>query len=464
MEKFHEKCGVFGVYGKDLDVARLSFFALFALQHRGQESSGIAVADGEGIQWHKGDGLVAQAYTEADIEKLKGHLAIGHNRYSTSGGTDHAHAQPVIARDGAIALAHNGNLPSTTTLKEFLNTKGIAINGSNDSELMAKAIGYFVEHGNSLGEAVAKAFPLFTGAFSLLVMTKDEVAAVRDSYGIRPLSMGSLDNEGVVFASETCAFKTIGATFAREVAPGELVVVSARGIETRQLAESTPKIDIFEFVYFARPDSEIMGRSVYEVRKNCGKILAREKPLAADIVVPVPETAVPVALGYSQATGIPLEMALIKNRYIHRTFIRPNQSDREKDVQLKLNPIAHLLKGKSVALVDDSIVRGTTSRKLVKTIFSHGAKEVHFLVSSPPVRYPDFYGIDTPKQENLIAATKNVKEIEKFLGATSLHYLSLAGLVEATGLPEENFCTSCFTGEYPIDLRERANEVRSIQT
>ncbi|OGF28267.1 hypothetical protein A2242_03425, partial [Candidatus Falkowbacteria bacterium RIFOXYA2_FULL_47_9] len=360
-----------------------------------------------------------------------------------------------------VALAHNGNLPSTTALKNFLAEKSIAINGSNDSELMAKAVGYFIEHGHSLGQAVREAFPLFTGAFSLLVMTKDELAAVRDEYGIRPLCMGSLENGDVVFASETCALKTVGAAFTREIAPGEMVVVSLDGLKTEQLAPSKTKVDIFEFVYFARPDSEILGKSVYEVRKNCGKILAREMPLSADIVVPVPETAIPVALGYAAATGIPMEMALIKNRYIHRTFIRPNQCERDTDVQLKLNPITHLLQGKRVVLMDDSIVRGTTSRKLVKTLFRCGAREVHFLVSSPPVRYPDFYGIDTPKQENLIAATKSIKEIEEFLGATSLYYLSLSGLVEATGLPQDMFCTSCFTGEYPIDLRERKNEVKN---
>ena len=462
MPHLNEKCGVFGVYGKNLDVARITFFGLFALQHRGQESSGIAVADGTSIACHKDSGLVAQVYTEVDIEKLKGYIAIGHNRYSTSEGTGPAHAQPVMARDGAIALAHNGNLPSTTALKNFLNDKGIAINGSNDSELMAKAVGYFLEHGHSLGQAVKQAFPLFTGAFSLLVMTASELAAVRDEYGVRPLSMGSLENGAMVFASETCALKTVGAKFEREVAPGEMVVVSPNGLQIEQLAPAKTKMDIFEFVYFARPDSEILGKSVYEVRKNCGKILAREKPLSADVVVPVPETAIPVALGYAQATGIPLEMALIKNRYIHRTFIRPDQQSREKDVQLKLNPIAHLLNGKRVVLMDDSIVRGTTSRKLVKTLFRCGAREVHFLVSSPPVRYPDFYGIDTPKQEKLIAATKSVKEIKKFLGATSLSYLSLAGLIEATGLPPELFCTSCFTGDYPIDLRERKSEVKKL--
>ena len=457
-----EKCGVFGVFGKDLDVARLAFFGLYSLQHRGQESSGIAVGNGYAINCYKNTGLVPQVFNEQTIEDLKGFAAIGHNRYSTSHGTGLKYAQPIIVRDGALALAHNGNLPSTKALENFLVNKDIFTNDNTDSELMAKAIGYYLEHKNSLADAIKKAFPLFTGAFSLLVMTKNSIAAVRDSYGIRPLCVGRLDG-GYVFASESCALKTVGSEIACEVQPGELIVINEKGIKHHQLASPNPKVDIFEFVYFARPDSEISGQSVYQVRKRCGEQLAKEYKVKTDMVVPIPETAYPVAIGYSQASGIPMEQGLIKNRYIHRTFIEPEQHTREKNVNMKLNAMRHVLHGKKIVLIDDSIVRGTTSKNLIKAIFRAGAKEVHFLVSSPPVKYPDFYGIDTPRQQDLIGANKTVKEIEKFLGATSLYYLSLEGLIKATCLPKDHLCTSCFTGEYPIDIQERAKEVKNIQ-
>lgn len=457
MRELEEKCGVFGIYGKGLDVSRLSFYGLFALQHRGQESSGIATSDGDKLMSYKGTGLVTHVYSESDIHRLTGHLAIGHNRYSTSKATGIAHAQPVII-DDVLALAHNGNLPSTIALENFLKSKNIPVADMNDSELMAHAISYFLKNGCSLKEAIQTAYPLFTGAFALTVMTKDTVAAVRDSYGMRPLAMAKL-NGGYVFASETCAFQTIGAEFMREIEPGEMVLVSEGSVESVQIQPGTLKLDIFEFVYFARPDSELMGKYVYEVRHNFGTQLARETNIVADLVVPVPETAIPVAIGYSQATGIPLEMALTKNRYIHRTFIEPDPHSRDLGVKLKLTPLPHVLKGKRVVLVDDSIVRGTTSGQIVRSLLDAGAKEVHFLVSSPPIKYPDFYGIDTPKQSNLIAATKNNEEIREYIGAASLHYLSLAGMLTATEIDPMKFSTHCFTGEYPIDLRERSREV-----
>ncbi|PIR96593.1 MAG: amidophosphoribosyltransferase [Candidatus Doudnabacteria bacterium CG10_big_fil_rev_8_21_14_0_10_42_18] len=457
-----EKCGVFGVYGKNLDVARLTFFGLYSLQHRGQESSGIAVGNGYNIDCYKNTGLVAQVFKEETIQNLKGFVSIGHNRYSTSHGTGLKHAQPVIVRDGALALAHNGNLPSISALKEFLEGKDISTHGCNDSELMAKAIGYYLEHKHSLADAIKKAYPLFTGAFSLLVMTKNEIAAVRDSYGIRPLCMGKL-NGGYVIASESCALKTVGSNISCEIQPGELVTINEKGISHYQITPSKPKVDIFEFVYFARPDSEISGQSVYQVRKRCGMELAKEFKMEADMIVPVPETAYPVAFGYSQSTGIPVEQGLIKNRYIHRTFIEPEQHAREKNANMKLNAMRHVLLGKRVILIDDSIVRGTTSKNLIGAIFKAGAEEVHFLVSSPPVMYPDFYGIDTPRQKDLIGANKSVKEIKQFLGATSLYYLSLEGLIKATGIPKNNLCTSCFTGEYPIDIKEKAEEIKKVE-
>ncbi len=458
MPDLNHKCAVFGIFGKNLDVSRLTFYGLFALQHRGQESTGIATADGNHIDCYKNMGLVTQVYNEETIQNLKGHIAIGHNRYSTSEGSHIKHAQPVVINNH-LALGHNGNLPSVTALKEFLEAKDISTNDCSDSELMAKAIGYYLEHGNSIKHAVLKSYPLFTGAFCLTILTKDSLVAVRDTYGIRPLCMGKI-GDATVFASESCAFHTIGAQFEREINPGEMVIVTEKGIESVQIQPAKTKVDIFELVYFARPDSNILGKSVYDVRHNCGSKLAEECPIAADIVVPVPETAYPVASGYSKALGLPMEMALVKNRYIHRTFIQPEQHSRDLGVKLKLTPLPEVLKGKKVVVMDDSIVRGTTSRQLVKMLFDAGAIEVHMLVSSPPVKFPDFYGIDTPKQKDLIAAHKTVEEIRQFLGATSLYFLSLKGLIESTGLSEDLFCTSCFTGKYPIDLKERAQEVK----
>lgn len=487
-EPLGEKCAVFGVYGKGLDVSRLSFFGLYALQHRGQESAGIAASDGETLCLHKGMGLVSQVFNEELINGLKGHIGIGHNRYSTAGGSKVKHAQPMLAAgagsiqtvsyddprpslndsvslcsmpdDGAIALAHNGNLPSTTLLVEFLKSKGIDFAEFSDSRMIVEAIAAHMREGVDLEAAIRLTYPLMTGAFSILIMSKDKLIAIRDACGVRPLSIAKLSG-GFVIASETCAFPPIGATFLRDVGPGEMVVVGEAGMHAEQLAAANPKFDIFEFVYFARPDSQLMGKSVYEVRRNFGVQLAKESTIKADVVIPVPETAIPAAIGYSQASGIPLEMALTKNRYIHRTFIQPEQHIREQGVKAKLSPIEGLIRGKRVIVMDDSIVRGTTSRQIVKMLFDAGASEVHFLVSSAPVKYPDFYGIDTPRQQDLIAAVKSVEEIREYLGATSLQFLSYEGMIEATGMSEDVFCTSFFTGVYPIDIRERSAEVRA---
>jgi len=487
MDRLEEKCAVFGVYGKKLDVARLSFFGLFALQHRGQESSGIATGNGATITVHKGMGLVSQVFNDELIESLKGYIAVGHNRYSTAGGSKVKHAQPVLAAgasslrkvsyedphpslndsisltsgsdDGAIALVHNGNLPTANELVEFLRAKDIDSSEFSDSRMMVEAIAARMRDGLELTEAIKDVFPLFTGAFSLLIMSQDKLVAVRDRCGIRPLALATL-NGGYVIASETCAFAPIGAKFEREIKPGEMLVIDENGTRSEQLAEPDLKLDIFEFVYFARPDSCILGKSVYEVRRNFGVELAKECPLEVDVVIPVPETAIPSAIGYAQTLGLSFEMGLTKNRYIHRTFITPEQHVREQGVKAKLTPIPEIVAGKKVVIFDDSIVRGTTARQIVKMIFEAGAKEVHSLVASPPVRYPDFYGIDTPKQTDLIAATKSVEEIQEYLGATSLHYLSYDGMIRATGIPETNLCTSCFTGVYPIDIKERAKEIK----
>lgn len=453
-----EKCGIVGIYGKALPVSKLAFFALFALQHRGQEASGITTSDGKKFHSHKGAGLVAQVYKERDIENLKGHIGIGHNRYSTSGGGALDHAQPVINPEHSFALAHNGNLPSVKALEKFLKLNKVLKKNRMDSELITDAIDFYIKKGNSIADAVEKTYQLITGAFSLVMMDKNNLVAVRDNYGMRPLVLGKID-KGFIVASETCALATIGARFVREINPGEMVVINSKGLKSRQLAKPNPKHDIFEYVYFSRPDSVLDGKLIYDVRKNFGRELAREYKLNVDAIVPVPDTATPVALGYSAESGIPMEMALVKNRYVHRTFIEPDQKSRRHSVALKLIPLAHVLRGKSIAVIDDSIVRGTTSQRLVQTLFKAGAKEVHFLVSSPPIRFPDFYGIDTPKQKDLIASNKSIEGIRKFLGATSLHYLSFEGLIRSIGLPKEELSTSFFTGEYPIDLKERIKEV-----
>ncbi len=454
-----EKCGIFGVFGEGLEAARLTYLGLWALQHRGQESSGIVSSDEKELFVHKGMGLVAHVYGEEDLQKLVGHLAIGHNRYSTSGPSSAEHSQPVLTKDRILALAHNGNLPETAVLEKFLQSRGIATSKHNDSDLMHAAITYYLAKGLSLEKSLEKCFPLFTGAFSLLVMTKDKIAAVRDSCGIRPFCLGKY-NGGYVFSSETCALDAIKAKFVRDVKPGEIVIVSKKGLQSIQAACPTPKLDIFEFVYFSRPDSKLLGKSVNEVRRQFGRYLAMEHKIKADIVIPVPDSAIPAALGYAQQSGIPFDHGLVKNRYIHRTFIRPVEKLRNMDVELKLNPIPEVFRGKRVILVDDSIVRGTTSKKIVTLVRKAGAREVHFLVSSPPVRYPDFYGIDTPFQSELIATKFDEEGIAKQIGADSVCFLSYERTIKATGIPEKKLCTSCFSGKYPIPIGERGREIK----
>src|SRR3989344_1642297 len=389
--RLKEKCGIFGIYGNENDLARMVYYGLWTLQHRGQENSGIACSNGKRIAIHKGKGLVAHVYSEKDLAKLKGNIAIGHNRYSTFGKSNIDHSQPVYYNQNTIALAHNGNLAVVKKLVRFLTSVGISTTGLNDSEMMFKAIEYWVVKKVPLQDAVAKCFSLFTGAFSLLVMSKNKLVAIRDGSGIRPLSIGRL-NGSYIFASETCALDAIGATTVRDVEPGEMVVVDKDGLHSVTLTEGDLKLDIFELIYFARPDSVLLGKRVYEVRKSLGRQLAQEKPVKADIIIPVPDSAIPAAIGYSEQSGISMEYALVKNRYIHRTFIKPSHKQRAEGVRLKLNVISNVVEGKSVALVDDSIVRGTTSKRIVEMVKSFGAKEVHLLIPSPTVLYPDFYG------------------------------------------------------------------------
>jgi len=463
-DEMKEKCAVFGIVGPKatqqtgLEAARLTFYGLWALQHRGQESSGIASSDGQNLFRHAAPGLVATVYREEDLEQLPGHMAIGHNRYSTSGGTDDMYNQPFVDHDHRIAFAHNGNLPDWSKLQAFLEKRGINLDKANDSRMMAMAIACYQDDGLSLPDAVKAAYPLFTGVFSSLVMNNEQLIAVRDSAGVRPLSIGTLEG-GYVVASETCAFDTVGATYLRDVEPGEMVVIDSNGLTSQQIVKGEQKLDIFEMIYFARPDSLLLGKRVDLVRQELGRAMAKEFPIKADVIIPVPESGIPAALGYSQESGIPFEMGLIKNRYIHRTFIRPTAQLRERDLKMKLNPVVELIKDRRVILVDDSIVRGTTMRQLVSMVFEAGAKEVHLLISCPQFRYPDFYGINTPKQSELISAYMTDQELTDHVGATSLSFLSFDAMIKATGLPASSFTTSCFTGEYPISIGRRAKEI-----
>ncbi len=457
--ELREKCGIFGIHSNETDVSRLVYYGLWALQHRGQENSGIASTNGRRIYCHKGKGLVAHVYDESDLKKLKGNIAIGHNRYATFGKGETDHSQPVYGNQNILALAHNGNLPQVKLLRNFLKEKGISTGGLNDSELMYKIVEYWLVKGKSVVEAVRLSFPLFTGAFSLLLMTKNELVAVRDECGIRPLCLGKTNGSHIV-ASETCALDAVGATFVRDVKPGEMIVINKEGVKSYKLAEGKERLDIFEYIYFARPDSILTGKSVYEIRKNLGIELAKEIKIKADIVIPVPDSAVPSAIGFSDISKIPIEQALVKNRYIHRTFIKPAQKQRTTGVKMKLNLIKSVVKNKRVILVDDSIVRGTTSKMLVDLVRSAEPKEIHMIVACPPVMYPDFYGINTPDQKELIAARMSLSELKKYIGVDSLHYLSFKGMIKAIGVKEENLCTSCFTGDYPISI---GNEIKKIK-
>lgn len=462
-DKVKEKCAVFGSYGASDEASRLAYYGLWSLQHRGQESSGIATSDGKHVYDYSDFGLVANVYREEDLINLPGHISIGHNRYSTSGGRDSIYNQPFINRDRTFAFAHNGNLPLTDKLESFLAKHEVNVVGLNDSGMMTAAIDFFIKQGSSLPEAIKQSYPLFQGVFSAVAMDRACLVAFRDKCGIRPLSIGKVDG-GYVIASETCAFDTIGAEYVRDVDPGEMVVVDKDGLHSFQLEKGEQKLDIFEFVYFARPDSVLLGKSVNEVRENLGRELAKEYPIKGDVIVPVPDSSIPAALGYSKSSGIPLEMGLVKNRYINRTFIRPTSELRKRDLMLKLNPVVSTLKGKDVILVDDSVVRGTTLKQVVAMLKSVGTRKIHLMISSPPILYPDFYGINTPDQDDLIASRMNNAEICKYMGADSINYLSMKGMVNATGLPAKNFCMSCFTGKYPIPIGKRVKGINYINS
>ncbi len=450
LDKPHEECGVFGVYAPGEDVARLTFFGLYALQHRGQESAGIATADGNRIFLRTRLGLVAQAFAETDLEDLPGHIAIGHTRYSTSGSNKECNAGPMYVETeiGPLAIAHNGNLTNAVALRLDLERSGEVFETTTDSEIVARVIAR--APGCSMNDKIRNAMPRMIGAFSLAILANDRLYAVRDPLGVRPLCLGRIGRNWVV-ASESCALMTVGAGFEREVEPGEIVEID--GLGARSHGSGMPNqhaLCLFELIYFARPDSEIQGKRLHLLRQRMGAQLARESPVEGDVVIGLPDSATPAAIGYAQESGIPYQEALIKNRYIGRTFIQPDQRLREIGVSLKFNVLPEVVAGRRVILIDDTIVRGTTSRPIVQLIRSAGAAEVHMRVHAPPMMWPCYLGVDLAKRDELIAARMTVPEIGRHIGADSIGYLSLDGLFEAIGSGRHGFCTGCLTGNYPV--------------
>jgi amidophosphoribosyltransferase len=449
-DKFHDECGVFGIFGHP-EAANMTYLGLYALQHRGQESAGIAASAGDRVGISRAMGYVADVFDSETLAGLPGSIAIGHVRYSTAGESKLSNAQPILIEcaHGQIALCHNGNLVNARELREELVRQGSIFQSNSDTEVILHL--YARSRARSVEDAIVESVSQVQGAFSLVLLTRDRLVAVRDPHGFRPLALGHLDNAYVV-CSETCAMDLIGATYERDVEPGEVLVISKDGVRSIRPFPPAPLAHcIFEHVYFARPDSYVFGRSVNEVRTNLGRVLAREQRVAADVVVPVPDSGVCAAMGYAEEAGIPLRMGLIRNHYVGRTFIQPQASIRHFGVKVKLNPVRSILDGRRVVLVDDSIVRGTTSRKIVRMVRAAGAKAVHVRVSCPPTISPCFYGIDTPRKSDLIAATHTIDEIREFLEADSVAYLSLEGLLSTVGDDRGSYCRSCYTGQYPVE-------------
>jgi len=448
---FHDECGVFGIFGRE-EAAKLTYLGLYALQHRGQESAGIASTDGNSLEFYKSMGLVQEIFTPEVLARLPGTAAIGHTRYSTAGETALTNAQPVVidCNKGKLAVAHNGNLTNALELRRRLEHSGSIFQTTSDTEVIVHLVAR--SKARNLVGALADAAQQVEGAYSLVILTRDEVFAMRDPRGFRPLNLARLEDAWVV-ASETCAFDLIDAEYVREIEPGELVRISRSGVESIRFAPEKPhQFCIFEHVYFSRPDSVVFGRPVNQSRERLGRLLAKEHAVEADVVIPVPDSGVPAAIGYAAESGIPFRMGLIRNHYIGRTFIEPVQAIRDFGVKLKLNPVRRMIEGQRVILVDDSIVRGTTSRKIVRMVREAGATEVHVRISCPPTISPCFYGVDTPTRNELIAANNSVDEIRQFLEADTLGYLSLNGLREAVEDREGQFCTACYTGVYPTEL------------
>jgi amidophosphoribosyltransferase len=460
-DHFHDHCGVCGVFGHP-EASKLAYLGLYALQHRGQEAAGIVTSTGADLAGHKGMGLVEEIFKPDVLGRLPGDMAIGHTRYSTAGDNTLANAQPIVidCNKGKLALAHNGNLTNASDWRRKLEHRGSIFQTTSDTEVIVHVIARSAAR--NLSGAIGDALNQMEGAYSLLLLTREELYAIRDPRGFRPLCLGKLGAAYLV-ASETCAFDLLGAEYIREVEPGEMVRISRSGIESIRFAPPKPhQYCIFEHVYFSRPDSVVFGRPVNQSRELLGRQLAQEHPASADVVVPVPDSGVPAAIGYAHASGIPFCMGLIRNHYIGRTFIEPEQAIRDFGVRLKLNPVRGLLEGKRIVLVDDSIVRGTTSRKIVRMVREAGATEVHVRISCPPTISPCYYGVDTPTREELIAAVHSIEEIRQFLGADSLGYLSLESMRRAVADTEGRFCTSCYTGSYPTELVQL--EVASRET
>lgn len=465
-----EACGVFGVLAQQENVARLTYFGLYALQHRGQESAGITTFDtastGKSVSHtHKAMGLVSQVFDEDILSELPGHVAVGHTRYSTTGSSKVANAQPIVVptRLGDFALAHNGNLVNAMELRGELLAQGHLLNSTTDSEGIAFAVAEAVNSGLDWVEGIIAALRRCQGAFSLVMGCSDGLAGARDGYGIRPLAIGQMSDGSYVFSSETCGLDIIGADYVRDVEPGELVWIDASGLHSyRWVDKPLPRLCVFEMIYFARPDSNMHGESLYSYRMRLGESLAEEAPVDADLVIGVPDSGIPAAIGFSQVSGIPYNEGLIKNRYVGRTFIQPTQVMRESGIRMKLNPLKDVLQGKRVIVIDDSIVRGTTSRKIVRALREAGAREVHMRISSPPVTHPCFYGIDTDSQDHLIAATQSASAIAKIIEVDSLAYLSWSAMLRATNANPDNFCSACFTGDYPIPVPDKLKRTKLI--
>ncbi|MBI2026552.1 MAG: amidophosphoribosyltransferase [Deltaproteobacteria bacterium] len=450
MDKFKEECGVFGIWNH-LEAANMSYLGLYALQHRGQEGCGIASLYNGELLIKKGLGLVADNFNEESLEKLKGSASIGHVRYSTTQAHDLCDVQPLVAsfQGSFLALSHNGNLTNAATLRKKLEAEGALFQSQSDSEIFIHLIAKSKKE--SFREKFAEALSHVEGAYSLILMTKRGLLVARDPQGFRPLSLAKLGSAYVV-ASETCAFDLMGATYIRDIEEGEVLDIQDGGLQSFRSLKAQPRNCIFEYVYFARPDSSIFGQNVYAVRKELGRRLAIEHPVEADVVVPVPDSGVPAAIGYSQTSGIPYDMGIIRNHYVGRTFIEPKQSIRHFGVKVKLNAVESVIRGKRVVIIDDSIVRGTTSQKIIKMLRNAGAQEVHLRISSSPTTHSCFYGIDTPTRQELIASSHNVEEIRKYITADSLAYLSLEGMRRAAQYPKKTFCTACFDGNYPTQV------------
>jgi amidophosphoribosyltransferase len=445
-----EECGVFAVYGND-DAARVTFFGLFALQHRGQESAGINTADGCLVCGHKGMGLASEVFQEDILSKLPGHLAIGHVRYSTTGSSILSNAQPFLVHHAGehYALGHNGNLINAHALRAELEDKGSIFQSTMDSEVIFHLMAHYLKDG--FADALTKALAQVQGSYSIVMLTKDKVVAARDPRGFRPLSLGQLDG-GWVVASETCAFDLLSARYVRDIEPGEILIIDHKGLNSlTPFPKVRPAHCIFELIYFARPDSQIFGQNVYMCRKRLGHSMAKEYRPDVDIVMPFPDSGTYAALGYAEESGIPFEMGMIRNHYVGRTFIQPSQPMRDFGVRVKLNPVRPLLAGKRVMIIEDSIIRGTTSRNRIRNLRESGVKDIYMAVSCPPTRYPCPYGIDFSSKGELIAAQKEyVQAVAEFIGLDGLHYLSLEGMVEATGMDSDSFCLACYTGKYPL--------------